>query len=55
MAASARCYKHPPRTWIAACDDCTTWHLAELEIAASATPVRDESSDRRPRRLRPAA
>jgi hypothetical protein len=22
------CYRHPREVWIAACTDCTTWHLA---------------------------
>jgi hypothetical protein len=33
MAARARCYRHSPHIWIAACADCTAWHLTELATA----------------------
>ena len=28
MTATTPCYRHSRGVWIAACDDCTTWHLA---------------------------
>jgi hypothetical protein len=49
MAAHARCFRHPPRTWIAGCADCTTWHLAELAITATPEPTQPEAAERRHR------
>jgi hypothetical protein len=28
MTATTPCYRHSRGTWIAACSDCTAWHLA---------------------------
>jgi hypothetical protein len=28
MTATTPCYRHSRGTWIAACADCTAWHLA---------------------------
>jgi hypothetical protein len=28
MGSITPCYRHARRTWIAACADCTAWHLA---------------------------
>ena len=28
MTATTPCYRHSRGVWIAACDDCTSWHLA---------------------------
>jgi hypothetical protein len=28
MTTTTPCYRHPREVWIAACPDCTSWHLA---------------------------
>lgn len=47
MTATMPCYRHSRGVWIAACDDCTTWHLAAavarraqvLPLPTAAAPV----------------
>ena len=28
MTATTPCYRHPREIWMAACSDCTAWHMA---------------------------
>jgi hypothetical protein len=28
MTPTTPCYRHPRRVWMAACPDCTAWHMA---------------------------
>jgi hypothetical protein len=30
MTGPTPCYRHPRKVWLAACPDCTAWHLATL-------------------------
>lgn len=30
MTGPTPCYRHPRGVWLAACSDCTAWHLAAL-------------------------
>jgi hypothetical protein len=43
MTTTTPCYQHPREVWIAACPDCTTWHLAAARArrdeVATASPV----------------
>ena len=39
MPALNPCYRHPRKVWMAACADCTAWHLA-IEIARRANGTR---------------
>jgi hypothetical protein len=51
MTTTTRCYRHPREVWIAACPDCTTWHLAAArahrdEVAALPPVARARSTAR---------
>jgi hypothetical protein len=36
MDATKPCYRHSRATWMAACDDCTAWHLAAVRARRDA-------------------
>ena len=43
MPSVTPCYRHPRTTWIAACADCTTWHLAAV-LTPDGRALRDRST-----------
>jgi hypothetical protein len=41
MTPTTPCYRHPRRVWMAACPDCTAWHMAvALARRNEVVPVR---------------
>jgi hypothetical protein len=43
MTTTTPCYRHSRQVWLAACPDCTAWHLAAAcarrDAAAAVSPV----------------
>jgi hypothetical protein len=40
MTATTPCYRHSRGVWIAACEDCTAWHLAlAIGLRAQVVPL----------------
>jgi hypothetical protein len=39
MTTTTPCYRHPREVWIAACPDCTTWHLAAARARRDAVAI----------------
>jgi hypothetical protein len=62
MTTTTPCYRHPREIWMAACSDCTAWHMAValahrdevVSVMATARPGDRVTSAPAPTHVRPA-
>jgi hypothetical protein len=49
MSHSTPCSRHSRSVWIASCDDCTAWHLADLRSRRDSRAPADTDDSAEPR------